>query len=256
MRDTEGKIVGLIGLAQDISERKAAEAELYQQQQLLRSTYEGAECNIVMMDISPDGEFRLLGWNPATEKQTGLASEIVVGKTPEEALGVEKGAIIRRNFQRCLDEGVSITYEEQLPFRDQERWWLTTLNPLKNAEGRIYRIVLTTIDITDRKATENTLQDTNTLLNSVLETIPGFFFVKDRDGRHVVLNSNLADFFGKPINEVIGKTDADLLPADVAEAIMLKDQEIMTQGITQHFEEIIPKEEVDHTYLTDRKSVV
>ncbi|MEO1353553.1 MAG: PAS domain-containing protein, partial [Cyanobacteria bacterium J06635_15] len=64
------------------------------------------------------------------------------------------------------------------------------------------------------------------------------------------LNSNLASFFGKPIAEVIGKTDADLLPPEVAAPIMEKDQEIMIQGVAQQFEEIIPSQSENRTYLT------
>ncbi len=97
---------------------------------------------------------------------------------------------------------------------------------------------------------QEVLKDANILLNSVLETIPGFFFAKDRQGRHIALNSNLANFFGKPITEVLNKTDAELLPHDVAYSIMTKDQEIMSQGISQRFEEVVPTHGVDCTYLT------
>ena len=234
----------------DIGARKAAEMELYKQQQLTRSTYEGMAHNIVIVDVSPDGDFRYVGWNPSTEEQTGISKEVALDKTPEQLLGQEQGSVIRQNYQRCLEVGTSITYEECVSLQGRPRYWLTTLNPLKNTEGRIYRIVLTTFEITDQKAVENTLQKTNVLLNSVVETIPGFLFVKDREGRHIVVNSNSAAFFGKPINEVIGKTDADLLPVEVAMPIMLKDQETMTQGITQRFEAVLSVEGIDHTYLT------
>ncbi|MEO1209257.1 MAG: PAS domain S-box protein [Cyanobacteria bacterium J06638_20] len=248
-RDAQGKIVGLLGLAQDISDRKAAEAELYQHQQLLRSTYEGVENNIAIIDVFPDGEFRYSGWNPATEKHTGVANEHVFGKTPEDALGLENGIAVRQHYQRCVDLGVSITYEECLTFQGRETWWLTTLNPLHDTQGKIYRIVLTAFEITERKVAESALQETNTLLNSVLETLPGFFFAKDREGRHVVVNSNLANFFDKSIHEIIGKTDADLFADDKAITIMLEDQEVMTQGISQRFEAVVPMGGIDHTYL-------
>ena len=235
---------------QDIGARQTAERELYKQQQLAHSTYEGMAHNIVIIDVSADGDFRYTGWNPSTERQSGISKELALGKTPEQVLGEEQGTAIRQNYQRCLDMGTSITYEECVLLQDHPRYWLTTLNPLKNTEGEIHQIVLTTFEITDQKTIEHTLQQTNVLLNSVVETIPGFFFVKDREGRHIVVNSNAAVFFGKPINEVIGKTDADLLPVDVAMDIMRKDQETMTQGITQRFEVVLSVEGIDHTYLT------
>ncbi len=93
-------------------------------------------------------------------------------------------------------------------------------------------------------------QETNTLLNSLLQTIPDFFFAKDLQGRHIAVNSNLAKFFGKSIAEIIGKTDAELLPPEVAEPIMAKDREIMTKEMTESFEEVVPTNGENCTYLT------
>jgi two-component system, NtrC family, sensor kinase len=239
----------------EIGDRKALEAKLKQQEQLLRSTYEGVEHGVCLVDVwvpsgTTQGEFRFLGWNPAVEKRAGILSADIVGKTPEELLGPVQGAIIRQNYQRCLDAGTSISYEECVPFQGRDIWWLTTLNPLRNEQGTIDQIIITTFEISDRKAAETTIKEANTFLHSVLETIPGFFFAKDRQGRHIALNSTLAGFFGKSIGEILGKTDADLLPAEVAAAIMGKDQAIMAQNQTERFEEVVPTHGIDCTYLT------
>jgi PAS domain S-box-containing protein len=96
-------------------------------------------------------------------------------------------------------------------------------------------------------------QETNTLLNSLLQTIPDFFFAKDLNGRHIAVNANIADFFGKPIAEIIGKTDAQLLPPEVAEPIMAKDREIITKEINESFEEVVPTKGENCIYLTVKK---
>ena len=365
----------------DISDRKTAEAGLHEQAQLLRSTYEGVDHSIVIIDVISEQDFQYVGWNPATEKNTGILSAAIVGKTPEEALGTEIGAQVRQRYEQCVITGTAITYEEFLPLDGQDHWWLTTLNPLKDASGRIYRIVLTTFEISDRKATEAalqqqeyqyrsifesindgifisdietgrlitvnpatckihgytyeefiqlsptdfihpdslpvfadfvetikygnrffseavdvhkdgtpiyievvgtpfsyggephalavirdisdrkrleveretveaTLKERNTLLNSVLEAIPGVFFVKDSEGKYIVANSNLAKSLGKSTIDVIGKTDRELFPAEVANSILEKDRTLIEQAIVQQFEEVIPTPTGDRTYLT------
>ena len=93
-------------------------------------------------------------------------------------------------------------------------------------------------------------QDTNILLNSLLMTMPDFFFAKDLSGHYMVINDNLANFFGRPRDEIVGKTDDDLFPPDIAEAIEIKDRIIINRGITDCFEEVIPVDGVDQTYLT------
>ncbi|BAY82453.1 serine/threonine protein kinase with two-component sensor domain [Calothrix parasitica NIES-267] len=94
------------------------------------------------------------------------------------------------------------------------------------------------------------LEESNSLLNTLLQTIPDFFFAKDLQGRHIAVNSNLAEFFGKSIAEIIGKSDIELLPKEIAEPIMAKDKEIIRTEITETFEEVLPTNGVDKTYLT------
>ncbi|MGB3754930.1 MAG: ATP-binding protein, partial [Rivularia sp. (in: cyanobacteria)] len=107
----------------------------------------------------------------ATEKATGINATEVVSKFPEEVFGDVQGAKIRQRYIRCLEAGIPITYEENLVFKDREHCWLTTLNPLRNAEGKIYRIVGTSFNISDRKQAETQLkqqaQELETALNEL-----------------------------------------------------------------------------------------
>ncbi len=120
-------------------------------------------------------------------------------------------------------------------------------------------IATITRDIRDRKQAEEALReqeaalrDRNALLNSILESTPDFIVVKDREGRHVALNSNLANFIGKPIKEIIGKNDWEILPPDTAREIMAKDRLIMGAGITETYEEDVSGGEKTTTFFTTK----
>jgi C4-dicarboxylate-specific signal transduction histidine kinase len=54
-----------------------------------------------------------------------------------------------------------ITYEESLPFQGQEQWWLTTLTPLVSDQGRIHRLIGTSLNITRRYQAEAQVQQLN-----------------------------------------------------------------------------------------------
>lgn len=153
----DGSIREWVGICTDIDDRKRAEAQLREQEQFFRALYEGVEHTISIADVSEDGEFHFCGWNQVCEKATGIASKAIVGQTPEELLGEVNGKKVRQNYQRCIDTGNSICYEEYLPFQGQAMWWLTTVNPLKDETGRIYRLVITSFEITDRKQAEEAL---------------------------------------------------------------------------------------------------
>jgi len=144
-------------VARDISIRKEAEFLLLQQEQFLRSIFDGIENLIFVVSVMEDGEFCYIGWNVASEKELGLEKAEVIGKTPEELLGKEAGRIARHNYLKCLRLGRSISYEECITVRGEEIWCLTTLNPIKDTSGIIFRIVGTTFNIAERKKAETRL---------------------------------------------------------------------------------------------------
>ncbi|WP_375494223.1 PAS domain S-box protein [uncultured Nostoc sp.] len=148
----------IVGSSRDITELKQVEAQLRQQEQFLRSIYDGAEMVIFVIDVLEDGSFCYAGWNAASERVIGIRGVDAVGKTPTEIMGEEQGEILRQQFAERVRTGMPISYEECLTINGEKRWWWVNLNPLRNEEGRIYRIIGTTFDISDRKRAETELQ--------------------------------------------------------------------------------------------------
>ena len=142
----------------DISKRKLAEFQSQEQEQFLRIVYNGSEHVIFVVDVLEDGVFRYAGCNPAWEHATGIPKEKVIGKTLYELYGDVLGKQIEQTFIECLQAGTPITYEECLNFDGTPRWWFTTLNPLKDDDDRIYRLVGTTLEITERKRAEEVVR--------------------------------------------------------------------------------------------------
>lgn len=102
----------------------------------------------------------------------------------------------------------------------------------------------------ERQLAQEALKKSNGLLSSLIETMPDIFFAKDLQGRHIAVNSNLARLFGKSVEEIIGKTDAELLPPEVATPIMAMDRQVMDTGEVIRFEETVPTLDGDLTSIT------
>ena len=166
--DESGRLYRMVGTALDISDRKQAEAKLEEQEQFLRSIFDGIQEQIFVIDVSPQGEFRYAGWNWFTETITNIASVQAVGKMPEEVFDEIDAVAVRQRYMHCIAANDTVSYEECLLFRGEPRWWLTTLNPLKDETGRIYRIVGTALDINDRKRAEALLHEKNSALEKTL----------------------------------------------------------------------------------------
>lgn len=131
-------------------------------QGFLQSIYTGSDVAIFVIDVTPERDFRFAGINPTHERLSGMASEWIQGKTPEElvpAIPPEAAAAIRANYACCLDAGHAIEYEEMIPMQGRDTWWLTRLTPLSAENGSIYRIIGTSTAINRLKATESELRD-------------------------------------------------------------------------------------------------
>jgi PAS domain S-box-containing protein len=215
LKDHQGNIYRIVLTALNINDRKLAEITVQKQEQLLRSMYEGVENSITIVDVSEEQDFYFVKWNHATEKITGIASDDITGKTPEELLGEIQGGIVRQNYQRCLTLGTSITYEECLPFQGRDIWWLTTLHPLKDEQDKIYRIVITTFDITDRKAAEAALRQKEAQYRAIFESIEDGILICELDhGKMVATNPGASEIFGYSESEFMQLSPPDYVHAD------------------------------------------
>lgn len=67
-------------------------------------------------------------------------------------------------------------------------------------------------------------------LRQVIDTAPAFIFVKDTEGRFLLVNQALADIAGYTVEEMIGKHTTDVLPEEVAAPLLENDQEVIATG--------------------------
>ena len=100
--------------------------------------------------------------------------------------------------------------------------------------GITYTRLLLTQGEQDRAA--EALGQSHLLLNSIMEGVNEVIFVKDRHGRYVMINTPGATMVGHTVEEVIGKTDFELFPADTAQAIKSSDAQVLRTGKTHTYE--------------------
>ncbi|MEG3897874.1 MULTISPECIES: PAS domain S-box protein [unclassified Microcoleus] len=203
LRDGSGKIYRVVGSCSDITERKKAEIQLREQEEFLNSIYNGSNQAIFVVDVTADGELRYKGWNTATEASTGFLIADVQGKTPEEVFPPAVAADIRQRYDDCLAAGSSICYENKTELEGVEHWFMVTLTPLRDASGRIYRLIGNSMDITDRKLAEAALQASQHFVERIANTSPNLLYVYDEtEQRNVYSNRKITDTLGYTAEEV------------------------------------------------------
>jgi len=89
-------------------------------------------------------------------------------------------------------------------------------------------------------------------LQSILDNSNAVIYVKDTDGRYLRINRRFEDLFGVSRTEVLGKTDYDLFPREMADRYHTHDQEVMRVAQSLEFEEIASQEDGLHTYISNK----
>ena len=176
------------------------------QEEFLRSIYDNVQEAIFVVDID-DGEFRYRGFNATAIALSGIKD--VVDKTPAEILPPEAAKAVVAKYRECIKANTCISYEECLPFRDKNTWWITNLQPIRNEAGEIYRIIGTSLNITEREASigdrrqaKVELDREQSFLEAILNSLDDGIVACDRHGILTLFNSAAEKFHGLPLKSI------------------------------------------------------
>ncbi|MGO8749184.1 MAG: two-component system sensor histidine kinase NtrB [Thermoguttaceae bacterium] len=85
-------------------------------------------------------------------------------------------------------------------------------------------------DITERKLAAETIEKSDSLYRSLVDHLPLYVLRKDLQGRFTFANDSLCQLLGKPRAEILGKTDFDFYPRELAEKYVRDDREVIARG--------------------------
>ena len=117
-------------------------------------------------------------------------------------------------------------------------WYLLRILPYRsNAE--IEGVVLTLVDIQSLRKAEVQLEQKDQQLQGILDNSPAFIFIKDLEGKYVLANEQTRAFLNTRRDKVLGKTDYDLLPCEVADRMEAQDRTVAQEGKALQIEQRI-----------------
>jgi PAS domain S-box-containing protein len=103
-------------------------------------------------------------------------------------------------------------------------------------------------DISERKRAQSALVESHSLLRAVVEGTSDAVFVKDLDGRYLMINTAGARLLGKTVEEVVGRDDFALFALEAARAVAEHDRQVIAGGELQTFEERLTAAGVTRVY--------
>jgi PAS domain S-box-containing protein len=184
----------------DISERMQAHSALRASEARLAEVFANMDDVVFLLNVHEDGRFTYESFNPRCEQITGLKSAEVCGRSPDEVLPPDNAAILMPRYRECRDTGAVQRYETELAYTPGRRSWSTTLVPIRNEQGRVYRIAGFGRDITERrKAEQERLELERRLLHTQkLESLG-------------VLAGGIAHDFNNLLTAILGNLDLGLI---------------------------------------------
>ena len=122
---------------------------------------------------------------------------------------------------------------------------LVTLSTVVLVTARLWLSGRETMELLkDVRATRDQLQSTIDNMRGVV------FFAKDRGGRYVLVNREFEDLVGLPKDQILGRGDEHLFPAEVVAELRGNDAEVLSTGSVIETEEVLPHPDGPRTYLS------
>ena len=229
LRDAAGGARRVIGAMLDISERRRAEHELQESREVLRAVLDAIPVRVFWKDE----DLRYLGCNAAFARDAGFHSpDDVVGKD-DSAMGWREQADLYRADDRLVIESgeprLDIEEPQTTPSGEQLTL-LTSKVPLRDARGEVTGVLGSYLDITERKAAEEALRQTRQRYETFINATDDMAFLKDDQLRYIIVNPANAAFLKRGVEEIIGRTDAELMPAAAAEDCRASDARALESG--------------------------
>lgn len=184
-----------------------------------------------IFQTTPEGRYIMA--NAALARIYGYDSpeELIQGLTDiGQRLYVQPGR--RDEFVRLMQQHDTLSgFESQIFRKDGSMIWISeNCRAIRDVGGQLLYYEGTVEDITQRRQAEEDLRNSEALYHSLVETLPQNIFRKDVHGRFTFANQQFCRTLGRKIEDLVGKTDFDFFPHELAAKYQHDDMTVMATG--------------------------
>jgi len=180
-----------------------------------------------------DREWRVTCLNGVAERIFGLTRGEMLGRSCWELFPAWRGTVMEEAYLRAVRDRMPVEFE--IWYESRQCWYCVRACPIE--DGGLAAFFH---DIGERKKIEGERRRTHALLTTILDSSPDVIVAKDREGRYLAVNEAAAQIIGRPVEKIIGRTDEEIAPREVAEPIMAVDRELMRTGKAVSIDEQYP----------------
>jgi PAS domain S-box-containing protein len=198
--NSKGDIVGAIESIRDITERKEAEKMLQESEEKYRSLASSIDLMYLV-----DKDCKYLFMNEGLLSRFGISLRDVEGKSYEDFHSEADAREFTEIINRIFKLGQAIQHEHKSE-RD-DKYFLRSLSPVKDSEGKTIAVTVVSKDITKRKRAEEALRESERRLSDIIDFLPDATLAVNRKGHVIAWNRAIEEMTGVKAVDMVGKGD-------------------------------------------------
>lgn len=184
-----------------------------------------------IISASPDG--LISSWNPSAARIFGYSEAEAIGKPLEIITPVSQKAGLLNVESRVRRGGHIANLETECLKKDGRLIDVAlTVSPILHGQNRKFvGAAIIARDISRQKRAEEKLRTSESFYHSLVEYLPQNIFRKDLAGHFTFANQRFCHTLGVTLKEVVGKSDYDYFPAELAAKYQLDDHRVVETGL-------------------------
>ncbi len=199
VRDEEGRICRIVGIASDITARKQAERQLKETLEFS----EGVINAIPDLLFEVDREGRYLNVWAQNQQLLAAQKELLLGNTINEMLSPEAAAISMAAIVEAEEKGLSLGKTICLALPQGECWFELSVSRKAGGDSSNAHFLVLSRDVTSRKQAELALRANEEKMRSLYELSPLGIALTDMQGRYVEFNEAFRAICAYPVDELM-----------------------------------------------------
>ena len=194
----DGKVIGIVSVARDITDRMLTETALRENEEKYRSLFD--HCPDAVYALDAEGGF--LSVNDSTCRITGYSREELLRMKFDPLIVPDEKKRIRSHFQKAL-YGEPQNYETTILRRDGGQVIIQVTNTPVTVEGKIVGVYAIAEDITERVRAERALRENEEKYRSMFDHSMDAILLTRPDGTILDANPAACTMFGRPREEIV-----------------------------------------------------